>query len=557
MEANIYLCTISELDREYKNVLDFASLASQTAWFDKQIQKMTAGNYIVDSEQESYVLKCTLKEIEKFDYLFLRDATNKRFYYFITKKHYKTSETCIVEVELDVWSTYLFDFYLKESFVERCHVNRWKTAGSYPNENEVVDEGFADFTKQIYKQDRAELMDGCYIYTATQPLGIGIASTGSGGGGGGSCQSSGVLSYDGFRFIKGFEAFSDYGLYLNGERFRTVGYGFTETSNGEAYNQHKPFPCTEKLASELYGKYIIENWCKPIWRACVNNGISDLISYNMFDAMCSLAWTCGVGGFLSYDESPWQLIKDNPLNPNIRGVWEKFAITSSGTVLEGLKARRKAEADIYFLAKYEKRAIAWYTDNGQGLGIYTQKGYVKDNNGDGYVPPEFVKCQAGAEQIIDGDNNGWLYPTTGRITASYPDYKDGFFHGGIDFADDLNTPIKAIGDGVVVQKNTSETGYGKHLILEHVGRNGITYRVWYAHLNEFALSLKVGDKVKAGDVIGLMGSTGNSTGSHLHLEMRRPPYRSGSYNVLNGAPNYSVGDTIHPAKNLKVGDIIG
>ena len=86
MEANIYLCTISALDREYKNVLDFASLASQTAWFDKQIQRMTAGNYIVDSEQESYVLKCPLKEIEKFDYLFLRDATNKRFYYFITDK---------------------------------------------------------------------------------------------------------------------------------------------------------------------------------------------------------------------------------------------------------------------------------------------------------------------------------------------------------------------------------------------------------------------------------------------------------------------------------------
>ena len=106
-------------------------------------------------------------------------------------------------------------------------------------------------------------------------------------------------------------------------------------------------------------------------------------------------------------------------------------------------------------------------------------------------------------------------------------------------------------------KNTSTTGYGNHLVVEHLGQNGVAYHVWYAHLNEFAVNTHVGNTVNQGEVIGLMGSSGNSTGCHLHLEIRKPPYNSGSYNVINSSPLYSVGDTIHPNIKLKVGDVIG
>lgn len=159
--------------------------------------------------------------------------------------------------------------------------------------------------------------------------------------------------------------------------------------------------------------------------------------------------------------------------------------------------------------------------------------------------------------MVDGDGNGWSYPTTGTITATYPDYSDGTFHGGVDFANTLNTPIKAIANGTVVAKNSSTTGYGNHLVVEHMGQNGVAYQVWYAHLNEFADNTHVGNNVDQGEVIGLMGSSGNSTGCHLHLEIRKPPYNSGSYNVINSNPLYSVGDTIHPNIKLRVGDVIG
>ena len=556
MDNTIYFCSLPFLDSSYQNVIDFSSLSSQYQYFSSQVKKQLKANVVSDSERTTITINAELSSISKYDYLFLIDSTNKRFFYFINNKIYKSSTSCILEVELDVYSTYLFDHSLLDSYVERCHVNRWKTKGSIPNETQVADEGFTDFQSVIrsVSTDKTKTFDSCYIYASTVPLGVGIVS--SGGAGGGACQSDGTLSYEGFRFIKGYEAFSDYGLYLNNERFKTVGYGFTETHNKEAYDKHKPFPCSEETAAELFGEYVSENWAKPIWNAIVNCGIDSMISYHMFDAMVSLAWNCGLGGFLSYDTSPWQLIKENPLDPKIREVWEKFAITSNGEVMNGLVARRKAEADIYFLGEYEKRPIEWYTDNGQNLGIMKRNGYIKTNNGDGHIPPKFKKCELTQKDMTDGDGNGWAFPTTGEITASYPDYRDGFFHGGIDFANSLNTTIKAIGNGTIIAKNTSETGYGKHIIIEHKGQNNIVYRVWYAHLNEFGFQ-SIGSEVKTGDVIGLMGSTGNSTAPHLHLEIRKPFYNSGSYNVLNGAPNYSVGDTIHPAINLKVGDKVG
>jgi murein DD-endopeptidase MepM/ murein hydrolase activator NlpD len=93
--------------------------------------------------------------------------------------------------------------------------------------------------------------------------------------------------------------------------------------------------------------------------------------------------------------------------------------------------------------------------------------------------------------------------------GSYP-----HFHTGIDLADSMNTPVYAAGDGVVVAATTSDVGYGNHIIIAH-DQHTLTL---YGHLE--AMGVKVGDTVKQGQVIGLMGSTGNSTGPHTHFEVR-------------------------------------
>ncbi len=88
------------------------------------------------------------------------------------------------------------------------------------------------------------------------------------------------------------------------------------------------------------------------------------------------------------------------------------------------------------------------------------------------------------------------------------------FHTGIDLGGPFGTPIVAAADGVVVSAEVSTAGYGNHVIIAHAG--GLL--TLYGHLE--AMLVKPGDAVKAGQPIGLLGSTGNSTGPHCHFEVR-------------------------------------
>jgi murein DD-endopeptidase MepM/ murein hydrolase activator NlpD len=87
-------------------------------------------------------------------------------------------------------------------------------------------------------------------------------------------------------------------------------------------------------------------------------------------------------------------------------------------------------------------------------------------------------------------------------------------HKGIDFAAPSGTPIYAAGDGVV-QEAGRKGGYGNYVRLRHNG----TYATAYAHLSRFAKGMKVGRRVRQGEVIGYVGTTGRSTGPHLHYEV--------------------------------------
>ena len=112
-----------------------------------------------------------------------------------------------------------------------------------------------------------------------------------------------------------------------------------------------------------------------------------------------------------------------------------------------------------------------------------------------------------------------IKPVNSRITDSYGYRKNPFtnrgseFHRGIDFAGDIGTPIKATGDGVVIFAGW-QSGYGNVLIISH----GYGITSLYGHNSK--LLVKKGDKVKKSQIISKMGSTGRSTGSHLHYEVR-------------------------------------
>lgn len=125
----------------------------------------------------------------------------------------------------------------------------------------------------------------------------------------------------------------------------------------------------------------------------------------------------------------------------------------------------------------------------------------------GRLPKDFLKEVLGET---------FIYPVQGVITSGYGYRPDPFtrvisFHNGIDIANLANTPIKAAREGIVVTVGFNAGGYGKYIVISH--SNG--FQTLYAHLNSFAV--RVGKKVSRGAVIGYMGSTGYSTGNHLHF----------------------------------------
>ena len=88
-------------------------------------------------------------------------------------------------------------------------------------------------------------------------------------------------------------------------------------------------------------------------------------------------------------------------------------------------------------------------------------------------------------------------------------------HEGMDFTAKTGTPIYATGDGIVAQADNTASGYGNHIVIRH----GFGYKTLYAHLSKY--KTRAGQRVKRGDVIGYVGSTGRSEAPHLHYEVHK------------------------------------
>ena len=89
------------------------------------------------------------------------------------------------------------------------------------------------------------------------------------------------------------------------------------------------------------------------------------------------------------------------------------------------------------------------------------------------------------------------------------------FHAGMDFSAKSGTPIYATGDGVVDRADNTASGYGNHIVIRH----GFGYETLYGHLSKY--NVRSGKRVKRGDIIGYVGSTGRSEAPHLHYEVHK------------------------------------
>lgn len=146
---------------------------------------------------------------------------------------------------------------------------------------------------------------------------------------------------------------------------------------------------------------------------------------------------------------------------------------------------------------------------------------------------------SGSSTVNAPQSNGtWIKPTNGRLTSPYGWRNIGAgpeFHYGVDLANKTGTPIWASADGVVSYA-APLSSYGNVVILTH-SINGQIYTTVYAHLSAFNVS--VGTEVTQGQQIAAMGSTGRSTGPHLHFEVHIGSWQGqavGSVNPLKYIP---------------------
>jgi len=124
------------------------------------------------------------------------------------------------------------------------------------------------------------------------------------------------------------------------------------------------------------------------------------------------------------------------------------------------------------------------------------------------IPPRQSQAKADSGKWPYGDGH-FVWPVQGVVSQRYRDN-----HRAIDIAADLGTPVVAADNGTVILAGWNDQGYGWRVVIDH----GNDYVTLYAHLSNYYVS--VGDVVEKGEVIGAVGFTGNSTGPHLHFELR-------------------------------------
>ncbi len=238
---------------------------------------------------------------------------------------------------------------------------------------------------------------------------------------------------------------------------------------------------------------------------------SQVIDYEIKDGdtLSSIAKKFGV----SMDTIRWA-------NPKVN--WKRIKPGEKVKVppVTGIVYKVKNGDTIYSIAKKFKT-------NPQGIVDFPFNSFVDDENftlvagqtlivPDGVMPDTVTSPQRVIARVLTPNagtvsaTGSFVWPAAGRITQGYH-----WYHRAIDIANHHGGPILAADSGKIIRAGWTNVGYGNYIMIDH----GNGYVTLYAHLSR--IQVVVGQTVKRGDVIGQVGSTGRSTGTHLHFEIRK------------------------------------
>ena len=227
---------------------------------------------------------------------------------------------------------------------------------------------------------------------------------------------------------------------------------------------------------------------KPTVRSAYVHGvINSSLSQSAARAGLSHSLTMDMASVFGYDVDFAQDIRQG----------DEFDIIYEQKVVNGKSVGNGPILSARFTNRGKTYTAVRYT-NKQGNSSY----YTADGNS---MRKAFIRTPVDFARISSKFSMGRKHPILNKIRA----------HKGVDYAAPRGTPIKAAGDGKVLLAGR-RGGYGNTVIIQH----GNTYRTLYGHMQGFAKGVKTGGTVKQGQVIGYIGTTGLSTGPHLHYEFQ-------------------------------------
>lgn len=179
--TEVCLCNVPFLDTNYENVVNFKSKSDMINYFNGRANKRVNLNIRYDSSLSNIVVPYPVQNLNHCNYLFFKDITDKYYFYFVLDKQIRNQENTILYLKLDVFNTYQFDVRYLDSFIDRCHTNRW-TSDNFPILN-TVDENL-DYGEiiQLYPSETICKFNDSVVITATVPIGKVQSSSGVGGG---------------------------------------------------------------------------------------------------------------------------------------------------------------------------------------------------------------------------------------------------------------------------------------------------------------------------------------------------------------------------------------
>ena len=403
-------------DNTYSHIKTFTSASNQTSWFNSLTKKTISDtDYIKD--HESFIIEENYDTLlmEGYNYISFKND-QKTIYAFVVRKEWESYSSTKIYYEIDVIQTFMFDFSIKDCFIERMHCALDKVS-DFEDGLECGEYNIADSDIMLYKtpkffavfngikQQQLEFDSNGYVknvytlpFNSEKPMTLidtiqypvyfmplqdsykAIISTPYAKPGGETF--GGTISAKILRFIKGYEGFAEYPNYFNGESFRTYGYGVTELYQSKYFELLGDAPVNEQKASEILAQMMNNEFAWNLYYRMLEDGCTaQTIRQQHFDAFLSLAMN---GGMVAVTTSPmYAKYLVNPDDSTIYDEWLDWYVYGSSIEdgpLPGLIARRQEEARIYRDGVYNYRSIGVYGSMG------TLVGTVTDNNGHGYIP---------------------------------------------------------------------------------------------------------------------------------------------------------------------------